>query len=249
MANTWGNNGNSERLFPWAPKSLQMVIAAMKLKDSFLGRKVMTNLDSILKSRDITLLTKVHLVKALVFPIVMYGCESWTIKNTENQWTDSFALWCWRRLLRVPWTTRRSNQSILKDMCAHMCQLLSHVQLCDPMDYSPPGSSVQETLQARALEWIAWPSSNLPNPEIKPPSPALANRFFTTGTAWEALNINVKMNKRDPFIWSPVSNVLLKYCYPSIKQQKHFQLKYQFVSGRTYNFTVIISSRILSFIF
>ena len=74
-----------------------------------LGRKVMTNLDSIFKSRDITLLTKVHLVKAMVFPVVMYGCESWTVKKAERQRTDSFELWCWRRLLRVPWTTRRST--------------------------------------------------------------------------------------------------------------------------------------------
>ena len=79
-----------------------------------LGRKVMTNLDSILKSRDITLLSKVHLVKAIVFPVVMYGCESWTVKKAESRRIDAFELWCWRRLLRVPWTARRSNQSILK---------------------------------------------------------------------------------------------------------------------------------------
>ena len=81
-----------------------------------LGRKFMTNLDSILKSRDITLPTKVHLVKAMVFPVVMYGCESWTIKKAEHQRTDAFELWCWRRLFRVPWTARRSNQSILKEI-------------------------------------------------------------------------------------------------------------------------------------
>ena len=87
-----------------------------EIKSSLLfGRKVMTNLDSILKSRDITLPTKVHLVKAMVFPVVMYGCESWTIKNAEHQRIDAFELWCWRRLLRVPWTARRSNQSILKE--------------------------------------------------------------------------------------------------------------------------------------
>ena len=80
-----------------------------------LGRKVMTNLDSILKSRDITLPAKVCLVKAMVFPVVMYGCESWTIKKAEHQRTDAFELWCWRRLLRVPWTARRSNQSILQE--------------------------------------------------------------------------------------------------------------------------------------
>ena len=81
-----------------------------------LGRKVMTNLDSILKSRDITLLTKVHLVKAMVFPVVMYGYESWTITKAEHQKIDAFELWCWRRLLRVPWTVRRSNQSNLKEI-------------------------------------------------------------------------------------------------------------------------------------
>ena len=81
-----------------------------------LGTKAMTNLDSILKSRDITLPTKVRLVKGMVFPVVMYGCESWTIKKTEHQRTDASELWCWRRLLRVPWTARRSNQSILKEI-------------------------------------------------------------------------------------------------------------------------------------
>ena len=81
-----------------------------------LGRKVMTNLDSILKSRDITLPTKVRLIKAMVFPVVMYGCESWTVKKAEDQRIDAFELWCWRRLLRVPWTARRYNQSILKEI-------------------------------------------------------------------------------------------------------------------------------------
>ena len=90
--------------------------ATVKLKDFLLGRKAMTNLDSILKSRDITLPTKVHLVKAMVFPVVMHGCESWTIKKAECRRTDAFELWCWRRLLRVPWTARRSNQSILKEI-------------------------------------------------------------------------------------------------------------------------------------
>ena len=81
-----------------------------------LGREVMTNIDSILKSRDATLPAKVHLVKAMVFPVVMYGCESWTIKKAEHRRIDAFELWCWRRLLRVPWTARRSNQSILKEV-------------------------------------------------------------------------------------------------------------------------------------
>ena len=104
-----------QTLFFWAPKSLQMVIAAMKLKDAYsLEGKVMTNLDSIFKSRDITLPTKVHLVKVCL--VVMYGCESWTVKKAERWRIDAFELWCWRRLLRVPWTARRSNQSILKDI-------------------------------------------------------------------------------------------------------------------------------------
>ena len=97
------------------PKSLQMVTCSHEIK-TFLGRKVMANLDSILKSRHITLPTKVHLVKAMVFPVVMYGCESWTIKKAEHRRIDAFEPWCWRRLLRVPWTSRRSNQSIRKEI-------------------------------------------------------------------------------------------------------------------------------------
>ena len=94
-----------------------MVTAAMKLKECLLlGRKAMTNLDSILKSRNITLLTKVHLVKAMAFPIVMYGCKSWTIKQSEHQRIGAFELWSWKRLLKVPWTARRSNQPILKEI-------------------------------------------------------------------------------------------------------------------------------------
>ena len=102
-------------LFFWAPKSLQMVIAAMKLKDTP-RKEVMTNLESILKSRDITLSTKVHLVKAMVFPVVLNGYESWTVKKAERQRIDAFELWCWRRLLRVSWTERRSSQSSLKEI-------------------------------------------------------------------------------------------------------------------------------------
>ena len=99
-------------LFFWAPESLQVVSAAMKLKDAY----SLTNQDSILKRRDITLSTKVCLVKAMVFPVVMYGCESWTVKKAEHRIIDAFELWCWRRLLRVPWTARRSHQSILKEI-------------------------------------------------------------------------------------------------------------------------------------
>ena len=111
-----GNNGNSKTLFSWATKSLQMVTAAIEIRRHLLlGRKAIINLDSILKSRDITLLTKGHVVKAMVFPVVMYGCESWTIKKAEH-WIDAFGLWCWRQLLRTPWAERRSNQSILKEI-------------------------------------------------------------------------------------------------------------------------------------
>ena len=104
-----------QTLFLGAPKSLQMVTAAMKVKDLLLEREVMTNLDSILKGRGITFSTKVRLVKAMVFPVVMYGCKSWTVRNAKCRRIDSFELW-WRRPLRVPWTARRSNQSILKEL-------------------------------------------------------------------------------------------------------------------------------------
>ena len=114
MANRWGNSRNSGWLYFGG---LQNGDFSHEIKRCLLsGRKVMTNLDSILKNRDITLTTKVHLIKAMVFPVVMYGCESWTIKKVEHWRIDAFKLWCWRRLLRVPWTAKRSNQSILKQI-------------------------------------------------------------------------------------------------------------------------------------
>ena len=103
----------------------------------FLGRTVMTNLDSILKNRDITLPRKVHLVKAMVFPVVMYGCENWTVKKAEHQKTDAFELWCWRRLLRVPWTARRSNQSILKEISPGCSFGRTDVEAETPILWSP----------------------------------------------------------------------------------------------------------------
>ena len=117
MANRCWNNGNSDRLYflglqVTADGDCSHVIKRRLL----LGRKVMANLESILKSSDITLPTKVHLIRAMVFPAVMYGCESWNIKKAEHQRIDAFELWCWRRLGRVPWTARRSNQSILKEI-------------------------------------------------------------------------------------------------------------------------------------
>ena len=117
MGNRWGNSENSVRLYCLGSKNTVDGDCSHEIKRCLLlGRKVMTNLDSILKSRDIILATKVRLVKAMVFPVVMYGCENWTVKKAEHRRIDAFELWCWRRLLRVPWTARRSNQSILKEI-------------------------------------------------------------------------------------------------------------------------------------
>ena len=117
MANKWRNNGNSETFFFLDSKITADGDYSHEIKRCLLlGRKVMTNLDSRLKSRDITLPAKVHLVKAMAFAVVVSGCENWTIKKDEGQRIDAFELWCWRRLLRVPWTARRSNQSILKEI-------------------------------------------------------------------------------------------------------------------------------------
>ena len=112
MANRWGNNGNSGRLyFAGGSKISADGDCSHEIKRHLLlGRKVMANLNSILKYRDITLPTKVYLVRAMVFPVVVYGCESWTIKKAEHRRIDAFELWCWRRLLRVPWTARRSTK-------------------------------------------------------------------------------------------------------------------------------------------
>ena len=117
MANRWGNKGKVRDFVFLGSKITTHDDCSHEIKRRLLlGRKVMNNLDSILKSRDITLLTKVHIVKAMVFPVVMYRCESWTIEKAEHQRIETFELWCWKRLLRVPWTARRSNQSILKEI-------------------------------------------------------------------------------------------------------------------------------------
>ena len=117
MANKWGNNGNSERFYFLGLQITADGDCSHEIKRCLLlGRKATINLHSTLKTRDLTLPTKVCLVKAMVFPVVMYGCESWTVKKAECRRIDVFELWCWRRLLRVPWTARRSNQSILKDI-------------------------------------------------------------------------------------------------------------------------------------
>ena len=117
MGNRWGNSGNSVRLYFLGFKITADGDCSHEIKRRLLlGRKVMTNLDNIFQSRDITLPTKVHLVKAMVFSVVVYGYESWTIKKAEWQRINAFELWCWRRFLRVPWTARRPNQSILKEI-------------------------------------------------------------------------------------------------------------------------------------
>ena len=117
MANKWANNGNSDRLYFLGFKITADGDCSHEIKRHLLlGRKAMTNQDNILKSRDITLPIKVHLVKAMIFPVVMYKCEIWTIKKAECQRIDAFELWCWRRLLKVPWTVRRFNQFILKEI-------------------------------------------------------------------------------------------------------------------------------------
>ena len=117
MANRWGNNGNCERLYFLGLQNHCRWWCNPKTKRCLLlARKAMTNLDSIFKSRDITLPTQVRLVKVIVFPVVTYRCESWTIKEAEHRRIDAFELWCWRRVLRIPWTARRSNQSMLKEI-------------------------------------------------------------------------------------------------------------------------------------
>ena len=117
MVNRWGNNGKSDKLYILVSKITADGDCSHEIQRGLLlGRKAMTNLESILKSRDITLPTKVRLVKAMVFPVVMYGCESWTIKKAERWRIDAFELWCWRRLLRDPWTVRGSIQPILKEI-------------------------------------------------------------------------------------------------------------------------------------
>ena len=147
MANRWGHNGNRDFIF------LDSKITAVTICSDFgikrrlvLGRKAMAKLDSTLKSRDITLPTKVHLVKAMVFPVVMYEHESWTIKKAEHWRIDAFELWCWRRLLRVPWTARRSNQSILKEISPEFSsEGLMNIEAETPILWLPD-----------AKKWLIW---------------------------------------------------------------------------------------------
>ena len=147
-----------------------------------LGRKVMTNLDKMWKSRDITLPTKIHLLKVMVFPVVMYGCESWTIRKAEHWWIDAFELCCWRRLLRVPWTARRSNQPILKEISpgisleAAAKSLQSCPTLCDPMNCSMPGLPVHHQLPEFTQTHARWVGDAIQpsHPRSSPSPPALS---------------------------------------------------------------------------
>ena len=152
MANRWGN---SDRLFWGGSKITAEGDCSHEIKRHFLlGRKVMTNLDNIFKSRDITLPTKVHLVKAIVFPVIMYGYESWTIKKAEHQRIDASEVWYWRRLLRVPWTAKRSNQSILKEISPGC--LLEGLMLKLKLQYfghlMPRADSFEKTLMLEKFE-------------------------------------------------------------------------------------------------
>ena len=141
MRNRWGNSGNSVRLDFLGSKITADGDCSHEIKRCLLlGRKVMTNLASILKSRDITLPTKVSLVKAMVYPVVMYGCDSWTVKKAEHRRIDAFELWYWRRLLRVPWTSRRSNQSILKEISPGFIGR-TDAEAETPILWSPPAKS------------------------------------------------------------------------------------------------------------
>ena len=155
MANRWRNNGNSVRLYCLGSQLTADGDCSQEIKRHLiLGRKSMTNLQSILKSRDITLPRKVHLVKAIVFPVVMYGCESWTIKKAEGRRTDAFELWCWRRFLRVPWTSRRSNQSIVKEISPEYS--LKGLMLMLKLQYFghlvQRSDSLEKTLMLRKIE-------------------------------------------------------------------------------------------------
>ena len=155
MGNRWRNSGNSVRLyFLGGSKITADGDCSHEIKRCLLlGRKVMTNLDSTLKSRDVTLPTKVCLIKAIVFPVVLYGCESWTIKKAECGRTDAFELCCWRRLLRVPWTARRSNQSILKEISPGCSLEGVHVEAETPILWPP---HAKNWLIGKKKYYIGW---------------------------------------------------------------------------------------------
>ena len=155
MVNRWGNSVNSVRLYFLGSKITVDGDCNQEIKRRLLfGRKVVTNLDSILKSRDVTLPTKAHLVKAIVFPLVTYGWESWNTKKAEHWRIDAFELWCWRRLLRVPWTARRSNQSILKEISPEWSLegLMLKLKLQNFGHLMQRADSFEKTLMLRKIE-------------------------------------------------------------------------------------------------
>ena len=161
-------NGNSDRLYFLTPKSLWMVTAAMKLRDTCsLEGKLWWNLESILKSRDIILLTKIYVVKVMAFPVVMYGFESWTRKKVEYQRIDAFKLWFWRRLIKIPWTARRSNQPILKEINPEYSLevLMLKLKLCPPdmksrlIGKDPDAGKDWRQEEKGGTEWDDWMAS------------------------------------------------------------------------------------------
>ena len=155
MANRWENHETVTDFILLGSKMTAHGDCSHKIKRRLLlGRKAKTILDSVLKSRDIILPTKVHIVRAMVFPVVMYGYEAWTIMKAECWRIDAFEMWYWRRLLRVLWTARRSNQSILKDQYSSLTQ--SCLTLCDPMDCSTPGLPVHHQLLELAQTQVHW---------------------------------------------------------------------------------------------
>ena len=157
MASRWGNNGNSERFYFFLGGEASKITAGSDWRQQIkrhvlLVRRAMTNLDSILKSRDITLPTKVHLVKAMVFPVVMHGCESWTIKKTECQRIEAFELWCWKRLLRVPWPARKLNQSVIKEISLEYS--LEGLRLKLKLQYLGDLMQITDSLEKTLILWM-----------------------------------------------------------------------------------------------
>ena len=224
-----------QNLFPLAPKWADGDCSHEIKRCLLLGRKVMTNLDSILKSRDITLRTKVLIAKAVLFPVVMYRYESWTTEKVECQRTDAFAVWCCRRLLRVTWTARRSNQSILKEINPEypfeglvLKLLLSHFSrvwpCATPIHISPWGSPVPGILQTRVLEWVAISFSNAWKWKVKVKSFSHVQLFVTPWTAAHQAPLSMGFSRQKYWsgVPSPSPGAEARapiFCLPTAKNQ------------------------------